>query len=578
MTSSQSGKIKRIAIAVVGSGGSGVMTVGDLLLRSAAKAGWYGMMRRSSGPQIRGGEAAAYVELSTSPLESPCEYFNILLALDWKNVERFASEIALDKDSVVISGEAGVEFPEMVTDSGAKIWDVDLKAMLKKLKGGRTNIAALGLLGKLIGCPANIVRNTLENKFSAKALDPEVSFAALELGVQAASLAEFEVELAPPSADAEERWAITGNQAAGLGALRAGVRFVAAYPITPATEILEWMSPRLRKVGGFLLQAEDELASINMSIGASYSGVPALTATSGPGLALMSESLGLAVAAEIPLVVVNVMRGGPSTGIPTKSEQTDLNLAVHGLHGDAPHLVLAPHSIPDCLWTTQWAVNLAEKLQTPAIVLSDQSLGQTLAVTKRPRDSTIKAEREVLKKVTEKYKRYALTDSGVSPMTLPGTPDGQYTADGLEHTPEGTPSSMVEDHDAQLEKRDRKLRNFDYGDDWAEITGDGKIAVITWGSTGGTVREAVSQIDPEGNKIRLMVIRLLSPAQPDIFKKALENAERVLVVEQSYGAQFYRYLRGYFELDERAESFSKPGPLPISSTMLRDKLQEWTTV
>jgi 2-oxoglutarate ferredoxin oxidoreductase subunit alpha len=292
----------------------------------------------------------------------------------------------------------------------------------------------------------------------------------------------------------------------------------------------------------------------------------------------MSESLGLAVAAEIPLVVVNVMRGGPSTGIPTKSEQTDLNLAVHGLHGDAPHLVLAPHSIPDCLWTTQWAVNLAEQLQTPAIVLSDQSLGQTLAVTKRPPDSAIKAEREVLKRVKQKYNRYALTDSGVSPMTLPGTPDGQYTADGLEHTPEGTPSSMVEDHDAQLEKRDRKLRNFDYGDDWAEITGDGKIAVISWGSTGGTVREAVSQIDPEGNKIRLMVIRLLSPAQPEIFKKALENTEKVLVVEQSYGAQFYRYLRGYFELDNRAESFSKPGPLPISSAMLRDKLQAWTTV
>ena len=132
MTPSQSGKIKRIAIAVVGSGGSGVMTVGELLLRSAAEAGWYGMMRRSSGPQIRGGEAAAYVDLSTSPLESPCEYFNILLALDWKNVERFASEIALDKNSVVISGETGVEFPGMVTNSGAKVWDVDLKAMLKK--------------------------------------------------------------------------------------------------------------------------------------------------------------------------------------------------------------------------------------------------------------------------------------------------------------------------------------------------------------------------------------------------------------------------------------------------------------
>ncbi|MBC8259343.1 MAG: 2-oxoacid:acceptor oxidoreductase subunit alpha [SAR324 cluster bacterium] len=575
MPSNSQGKIQRLAIAIVGSGGSGVMTVGDLLLRAAAQAGWYGMMRRSSGPQIRGGEVAAYLEFSSKPIEYPGEHFDILLAIDWKNADRFAAEIGLDESSTVFSGESATELPKMVSTTGARVIEVDFKLLLKKLKGGRNNIAALGFLGALIGCPANMLQAEVDRKFSSKAMELEVSFAALQIGVDAVSDLNIDLKLSPPADSDEERWTITGNQAAGLGALRGGIRFVAAYPITPATEILEWMSPRLRKVGGYLLQAEDELASINMSIGASYSGVPSLTATSGPGLALMTESLGLAVAAEIPLVVVNVMRGGPSTGIPTKSEQTDLNLAVHGLHGDAPHLVLAPHSIPDCLWTTQWAVHLAEKLQTPAIVLSDQSLGQTLAVTTRPSDSEFKAEREVLTDVADNYERYALTDSGISPTTLPGTANGQYTADGLEHSPSGTPSSMVEDHDAQLEKRSRKLNNFHYGDDWAEISGNGKIGVITWGSTGGAVREAVQQLDPEGNLIRVMVIRLLSPAQPDLFKNALADTDRVLVVEQSYGAQFYRYLRGYFEMDDRAESFSKPGPLPISSRMLQNKLQDW---
>ena len=161
-----------------------------------------------------------------------------------------------------------------------------------------------------------------------------------------------------------------------MGALRGGVRFAAAYPITPASEILEWLAPSFAKVGGVLLQAEDELAAINMIIGASFGGTPALTATSGPGLALMIEALGLATAAEIPVVVVDVMRAGPSTGIPTKSEQADLNIAVYGLHGDAPHLVLAPQSIADCLFTTQWAVYLAEALQAPAVVLSDQFIGR----------------------------------------------------------------------------------------------------------------------------------------------------------------------------------------------------------
>ncbi len=165
------------------------------------------------------------------------------------------------------------------------------------------------------------------------------------------------------------------------------MRFVAAYPITPATELLEWMSPALAEVGGTLVQAEDELASINMAIGGSYGGVPSLTATSGPGLALMVESLGLAVASETPVVVVDVMRVGPSTGIPTKSEQGDLNIALYGLHGDAPHLVLAPNSVADCLRTTEWAVRLAEALQAPAIVLSDQFLGQTRAVIDQPSDT-----------------------------------------------------------------------------------------------------------------------------------------------------------------------------------------------
>ena len=183
-----------------------------------------------------------------------------------------------------------------------------------------------------------------------------------------------------------KRWLITGNEATGLGAVRGGVRFAAAYPITPASEILEWLAPNLAKVGGALLQAEDELASINMIIGGSYGGTPSLTATSGPGLSLMIEAIGLATAAEVPIVVVDVMRGGPSTGIPTKSEQADLNIAVYGMHGDAPHLVVAPQSIADCLFTTQWATYLAESLQAPAIVLSDQFIGQAQAAIERPAD------------------------------------------------------------------------------------------------------------------------------------------------------------------------------------------------
>jgi 2-oxoglutarate ferredoxin oxidoreductase subunit alpha len=275
------------------------------------------------------------------------------------------------------------------------------------------------------------------------------------------------------------RWSINGNEAAGLGALRAGVRFVAAYPITPASEMLEWLAPRLEQVGGALLQAEDELASINMIIGSSFGGVPSLTATSGPGLSLMMEGIGLAVASETPVVVVDVMRGGPSTGIPTKSEQSDLEIALYGLHGDAPHLVLAALGIGDCAFTFALATRLAWQLQTAAIVLSDQSLGQSRHHRALRRSPGAGAPARHLPRTSPRTGPALLPlcrhADGISPMSVPGEPGLAYTADGLEHNrAHGTPSSSAGTTSRQLDKRLRKLTAFDFGDAWAEITGDAR--------------------------------------------------------------------------------------------------------
>ena len=327
--------------------------------------------------------------------------------------------------------------------------------------------------------------------------------------------------------------------------------------------MLEWLAPRLEQVGGSLLQAEDEIASVNMILGASFGGVPALTATSGPGLSLMAEGMGLAVASETPVVVVDVMRGGPSTGIPTKSEQSDLNIALYGLHGDAPHLVLAPLDIADCAFTAQWAVRLAEHLQTLAIVLSDQSLGQSRAVTDPPAAYPGSLARMLENAPAAGYRRYALTDDGISPMALPGIADGMFTADGLEHNERGTPSSMATDHRAQLDKRGKKLRHADYGDDWAEITGDGPLCLVTWGSSSGATREAALRLAAQGVHTRVVALRLLAPLQRDGLEKALAGAEQVWVVEQNDGGQLFRYLRSEAFLPVNALSLARPGPLPL---------------
>ena len=369
----------------------------------------------------------------------------------------------------------------------------------------------------------------------------------------------------PAIAGSAERWLLTGNEAAGLGAVRGGIRFAAAYPITPATEILEWLAPALARVGGTLVQAEDELASINMIIGASYGGVPALTATSGPGFALMTESIGLATAAEVPVVVIDVMRGGPSTGIPTKSEQSDLNIALYGLHGDAPHIVVAPTSLADCLFTTQWAVHLAEAMQAPAVVLSDQFLGQARMIVDRPADIAFIADRSRAERCGTDYTRYALAANGISPMAIPGTAGGQYTADGLEHTPAGTPSSGAEDHLAQLAKRRAKIEGFAYGDHWAEVEGTGDFVVLTWGSTAAPVREAAARARAEGMHVKTVAVRLLAPLRLDALARELDGARRVLVVEQNESGQFHRYLRSLCDLPADTRSVHHPGPLPVTA-------------
>jgi 2-oxoglutarate ferredoxin oxidoreductase subunit alpha len=400
------------------------------------------------------------------------------------------------------------------------------------------------------------------------------SLAAVAAGRAAASDIRAPFTLAR-SAQSAPRWLITGNEAAGLGAIRGGVRFVAAYPITPATEILEWMAPALAQVGGLLVQAEDELASINMAIGASYGGVPALTATAGPGLSLMTEALGLAVAAEVPVVVVDVMRGGPSTGIPAKTEQSDISIALNGLHGDAPRVVLAPNSIADCIVTTQWAVHLAESLQVPVLVLSDQFMGQSCAVIDASPAVSFTGARLSAAAGTENYRRYADSPSGVSPMAIPGTAGLAYTADGLEHDEFGIPSSQAAHHHAQLAKRSRKLAQADYGALWADIEGDGDIAVITLGSSTGPVREAIAAARNRGVPARMISIRLLAPARPAEFDRALNGARRVLVVEQNSGAQLYRYLRSQYDMPGDVKSFARPGPLAIRPSEVCRAITQW---
>ena len=568
---------EHISVAIVGSGGAGALTAGNFLLEAASLAGWHGLLTRTVGPQIRGGEAAALVRLANRPVECLADRLDLLVGIDWQNVDRFGAEIEVGPQSLVITDPASGDLPTFVSRAGARSAEVPIKEMAKAIPEGRPNMIALGVAVGLLALSEETLSAVIEKRLAEKgdkAID--ASKAAVKAGMIAAGQLDLGLRLPQPKSHAAQRWLVSGNEMTGLGALRGGVRFAAAYPITPASEVLEWLAPNLAKLGGVLFQAEDELAAINMVIGASFGGTPALTATSGPGLSLMTEAIGLATATEIPVVIIDVMRAGPSTGIPTKSEQADLNIAVYGLHGDAPHLVLAPQSISDCLFTTQWATYLAEVLQSPAVVLSDQFIGQAVAAINRPADVAFIGRRATAVPQVGVYKRYAVSAGGVSPMAIPGMPGGQYTADGLTHNERGTPTSNENDHRVQLDKRRRKLEEFGYGDHWASIEGDGELAVLTWGSLTGAVREAVDALRGSGRAVRLIAPRLLLPAQPERLQAALEDVDRVLIVEQTHSGQFYRYLRAHYDLPAQVRLLNRPGPLPIRPSEIVRSATQWS--
>ncbi len=301
-----------------------------------------------------------------------------------------------------------------------------------------------------------------------------------------------------------------------------------------------------------------------MVLGASYGGVPAMTVTAGPGLSLMTEAIGLGVAAEIPAIIVDVMRAGPSTGIASKTEQSDLNIAIYGGHGDAPRIVVAPVSVGDCVATGEWAVYIAEALQSPVIVLSDQTIGQARAIIPPPGKRPAPMKRRTNGAAPgAQFKRYALAADPVTPMPRPGTENYEWVAEGLTHNEAGLPVSGASAHVAQINKRAKKLEQFDPGELWGEVYGEGDTAIVTFGSSVAPACEAARRLTAAARPTRVIALRVLSPIPAKPLAAALKGVRRVVVLEQNHSGQLYRHLLGHKALSVSAESIARPGPLPF---------------
>lgn len=555
-----------LAVVFSGSGGAGAMSAGELLLNAAAQAGYYGVMSKLFGAQVRGGEAAALVQISTAPVSCQPDRFDLFVALDWANVDQFAAEIPLDEQTIIIADPRSGPVPASIAKCRGRtialtMGQADATPLERALHGKHINVFVAGVVAALAGLPADGLQAALTVVLGGKSEDmTRTNAASLNAGIAAAAGLDLDVRLDAPHP--APRWLLTGNQAVAMGALRGGVRFVGCYPITPATDLVEWMSPQLQKLGGRLVMAEDELSSINMVLGGSFGGVPSMTVTSGPGLSLMIESIGLGIAAEVPVVIVDVMRGGPSTGIPSKTEQSDVNIAIYGGHGDAPRIVLAPTSVRDCMYTGEWAVYLAESLQTPVIVLSDMALGQANSVIDPKPDRP-----QPLARKTDlpdgAFKRYAIGPDPITAMPRPGTPHGQWVGEGLTHNEIGIPVGGAAAHLAQIKKRARKIEQFDPGAAWGSVTGDGDTAILVFGSSIGPAQEAARRLEAAGKKIRVVALRVLSPLPLKSLADALDGTSRIVVMEQNFGAQLYHHLLAHKAIPPTAESLARPGPLPF---------------
>ncbi|OGT01464.1 MAG: hypothetical protein A2Y51_04140, partial [Gallionellales bacterium RIFCSPLOWO2_02_60_31] len=447
-----------LIIRIGGEGGEGVISVGDFITQACARAGLDVYTFKTFPAEIKGGYAMYQVRASTERVYNQGDIFDVLCAF---NGDAYNNNRAFLKPGTAIVYDSPSDFTPDIPP-GVHAYPIPMTQTAKEMNNPRAkNMVAMGALSVLFNIPIESLREVLTTKFARKGEDVvKGNLAALERGRElAAALKKTDSWAIGVPKSKKEVIVMSGNNAIGLGAMIAGLDFFSAYPITPATEVAIYVAKHLPKRGGTLIQAEDEIASISQVLGASYAGKKAMTSTSGPGLALMGEMLGMAFMAELPCVVVDVQRGGPSTGLPTKHEQSDLFMAIHGGHGDAGRIVLSVENVKDCIDLTVVAFNLAEKYQCPVLLLSDGSLAfSTQSVPCPNPDSYTLVERKRWDGKGE-YQRYKFTEDGISPMADPGTPGGMHIATGLEHNESGLPSYTSENHEAMQAKRFNKLKN-----------------------------------------------------------------------------------------------------------------------
>jgi 2-oxoglutarate ferredoxin oxidoreductase subunit alpha len=563
-----------LVIGMAGSGGDGIVSAGESLIAAAAREGYRAMMTKSFGSQIRGGESSCRVRLSTGEVLNPGGALDVAVALNWEDFLKFGAELPVSGDTVMIYESATGVAPDQLPLGGvrpAEVFQVPIGEIARKATGTdkAKNTVVLGLLSGWFGLLREGVMRGLQKKLAKKGQAVlDANERAFQHGMEYAAAHPLRTaRTMEKPAGSGVKLLTDGNDICAAAALFAGCQFFGGYPITPSTEVMQFLTREIWKYGGAVLQAEDEIAGIGAAVGASFAGRKSMTATSGPGMSLKTEMIGLATIAELPLVVVNVQRGGPSTGMPTKSEQADLYQAIFSAHGDAPRPVLAPTSVSDTFDVTVTAFNIAEEYQTPVILLSDQEIAQRKEVIDPIDTSRLTRVDRLLptQAQLEGYARFRITESGISPISHPGMKGGNYLGAGIEHNERGEPTASGAMHQKMTDKRFRKLLPLRARKDLFRVEGDenAPLALVSWGSTAGVCREALRLALAEGLRVKLLVPWLLYPVADEIYRGFFASVTSGIVVEQSQQGQLYRVLRMELDLPRGLRSFCRPGANPF---------------
>ncbi len=575
-----------LVIRFGGETGGGLQSIGQLVTKAAATVGFQVLTFYSPPAEIKGGQAVFEVRLSGEQLYARAETLDILWAFDEEGYENGIKD--LRPGGLLLYDPSDMGAPPAGDYRALAVPVTEIAKTRLRFERGK-NVVAFGMAAALFDLPKEPLVDLLKKQFKRHLDLLPQNVTALEAGItwveeHVPDRAQYRLQAAPPIPGV---MVLNGNQALSLGALAAGCRFLAGYPITPATEIMEFMAANLPGLGGTVVQAEDEISAMGMVLGASYAGKKAMTSTSGPGFSLMIEMLGLSSMAELPCVIVDAQRAGPSTGMPTRHEQGDLNLAVYGGHGEAPKFVFAPVSVRDCFNTTVDAFNFAENYQLPVILLQDTVLAVRTESVKRPELEAVRPASRLLIDVANghsnghvenghasatddgeqegaaRYARYASTPNGVSPTSIPGMAGGEYVATGLEHNEQGALRYDPATHSRMTEKRHRKLaaaaaeapEPLRFGDE------DAEVGIISWGSTAGAVIEAIQRLHAQGLKAELLAPKMLWPIPDHQVGEFIRRKQRVLVAEVNYSQQYATILRARY--GTHLESVTTYGGVPF---------------